>query len=176
MLLLLTGALLGLAAFPRLIDALQGEARAPALEPGTLLVARPGGVGSTFDKTVVLLLETGRERTWGLVLNRVRTPDGEPLPQGVDRWGGPVRPDVRLTLAREDAAPAGARRVLEGLSWYEGTREGAGALTFSGVSAWAPGQLEEELALGAWWVVPGSARAVFTPPGNLWAEHAVQHL
>jgi putative transcriptional regulator len=175
-LLLLAGALLGLAVFPRLIERLKAGAHGPALAPGTLLVARPDGVGSTFDKTVVLLLEAGGERTWGLVLNRVATDAGEPLPQGVDRWGGPVSPAHRITLVPEAAAPPGARRVLEGVAWYRGPREAGGALTFSGVAAWAPGQLEEELAQGAWWPVPGSARAVFTPPASLWAEHAARHL
>ena len=175
-LLLVCCATLVLAAFPRLIAALkEGEPRKQAPRAGMLLVARPGQVSRAFDETVVLLLEAREERTWGLVLNRVRTVDGEPLPPGVDRWGGPVSGHT-VTLAREDAAPPGAHRVLPGLAWYEGTREGHGALTFSGVSSWAPGQLEEEIARGSWWLVEGSAGAVFTAPGNVWAEHAARHL
>jgi putative transcriptional regulator len=175
-LLLLAGALLGLAVFPRLIEALKAGAEGPALAAGTLLVARPGGVGSLFDKTVVLLVEADSGRTWGLVLNRVAAEEGAPLPPGVDRWGGPVSPAHRITLVPTHTAPEAARPVLDGVSWYPGTREAGGALTFSGVSSWAPGQLEEELAAGAWWVVPGSARAVFAQPASLWAEHAARHL
>jgi putative transcriptional regulator len=180
--LLLASALVVLGALPRAIDALEAREAAPrALAPGVLLVARPDGVGRAFDRTVVLLVEAGGERTWGLVLNRARWADGGPLPDGVDRWGGPVHAEHRcVTLSRADAAPARARRVLDGLSWYEGPREvgasGGSALTFAGVASWAPGQLEEEVAHGAWWVVEGSARAVFTAPGTLWAEHAARHL
>ncbi|MFP2932757.1 YqgE/AlgH family protein [Pyxidicoccus sp. 3LG] len=179
--LLLASALVVLVTLPRLIDSLEkGEGTPLALAPGALLVARPGSVDGNFDETVVLLLEAGGARTWGLVLNRARTPDGGRLPAGVDRWGGPVHPEHRITLSPTALAPARAHRVLEGLSWYEGTREGEVtedlALTFAGVAAWAPGQLEEELARGGWWLLEGSASTVFTAPELLWAEHAVRRL
>ncbi|MBZ4418379.1 YqgE/AlgH family protein [Myxococcus sp. RHSTA-1-4] len=177
--LLLASALLMLGVLPRVIDALESAEAVPrAPAPGVLLVARPGGVGHTFDKTVVLLLEADGTRTWGLVLNRPRPPGGGPLPAGVDRWGGPVHADYRVTLVLEDGARGTG--VLQGLSWYEGTREdgapGGSALTFTGVASWAPGQLEEELTRGAWWGVEGTARAVFTAPDALWAELAARHL
>jgi putative transcriptional regulator len=178
---LLASALLMLVALPRIIGALKAAETPPRpLAPGVLLVARPDGAGGLFDKTVVLVLEAGGARTWGLVLNRVRPAGEAPLPPGVDRWGGPVGSRQRFTLVRADVAPAGAHPVLEGLAWYEGGREEGmprdAALTFAGVAAWAPGQLEEELARGAWWCVEGSARAVFTAPEASWAEHAARHL
>ncbi|MFP2910142.1 YqgE/AlgH family protein [Pyxidicoccus sp. 3LFB2] len=172
---LLACALLMLVALPRLIAGLkEAEEAAPQTPaPGLLLVARPDRVSGMFDKTVVLLVETGGERTWGLVLNRARLPPAK----GADRWGGPVHPEHRITLVREDAAPEGARRVVDGLAWYEGARGvGDGSLTFAGMAAWGPGQLEEELAQGAWWLVEGSARAVFTAPEASWAEHAARRL
>ncbi len=170
-----------LVALPRIIGGLKADEapfRAPA--PGLLLVARPHRVSGLFDQTVVLLLETGGERTWGLVLNRARPRPAEVPTTGVDRWGGPVHPEHRITLARGDTVPAQARRVFEDLSWYEGTREpgasGGTSLTFAGMAAWGPGQLEEELAQGAWWLVEGSTRAVFTAPEASWAEHAARRL
>ncbi len=179
--LLLACASLMLVALPRIIGTLKaGEDLARPLAPGQLLVARPDGAGGPFDRTVVLLLEADGERTWGLVLNRVRPAGTQPLPAGVDRWGGPVQPGYLATLVRVDAAPERAHRVLDDLAWYEGGREdgapGEQALTFAGVAAWAPGQLEEELARGAWWRVEGSARAVFIAPEASWAEHAARHL
>ncbi|QSQ13208.1 YqgE/AlgH family protein [Myxococcus landrumensis] len=180
-LLLLTG-LAALVLFPRLIDTLKAQEH-PSLEPkaGRVLVARPSGVSDTFHETVVLLLEAGEgQRTWGLVLNRVRAPDEQPLPQGVDRWGGPVHPAHRITLTPRPHPPEGARRLLSGLSWYETDQTtqppADSSLAFAGVSAWGPGQLEQELALGAWWVVEVRAEEVFTPPGNLWAALAARHL
>jgi putative transcriptional regulator len=180
--LLLASALVVLGVLPRVIDALKAsEGVTPAPAPGLLLVARPGGVSRTFDRTVVLLLEAGEARTWGLVLNRPGPPDGGPLPEGVDRWGGPVHGEYLVTLVPTHEAPGPrARRVLDGVCWYEGPREapasGGAALTFSGVASWAPGQLQEEVAHGAWWVVDGDARAVFAAPGALWAELAARRL
>ncbi|MCP3063857.1 YqgE/AlgH family protein [Myxococcus sp. K38C18041901] len=169
--------------FPRAIDALKSLEQLPAapLRAGSLLVSRPGRVSENFDETVVLLLDAGAQRrTWGVVLNRVRNRQGELLPQGVDRWGGPVNPALHITLTLRRPAPEGAQAVLDGITWYEGRREAhlpiGDSLTFEGVSAWAPGQLEEEVARGAWWVLEGQPADVFTAPGSLWEEHAVRHL
>jgi len=179
--LLIVGALLLLGLFPRWLDRLrarEGEVRPP--EAGLLLVARPGSGDQNFAKTVVLLVAVGPERTWGLVLNCVRTPQDEALPAGVDRWGGPVSPEHRTTLIRSREATPGARRVLEGLSWREGAapeRLPAGtSLTFAGLSVWGPGQLEHELSRGGWVLVEGDAEQVFSHPGALWAERIAPHL
>ncbi|TQF12266.1 hypothetical protein FJV41_29875 [Myxococcus llanfairpwllgwyngyllgogerychwyrndrobwllllantysiliogogogochensis] len=168
--------------FPRLIDALKALEHEPVeLKSGSLLVARPGRVSGAFDETVVLLLDAGAARsTWGLVLNRVRTQEDQPLPVGVDRWGGPVRAEHRITLTLRSPPPEGAHPLPGGLSWYEGSREPhlpvGSSLTFEGLAAWAPGQLEEELARGGWWVMEGRATDVFSAPGSLWVEHAARHL
>ncbi|MBN1207699.1 MAG: YqgE/AlgH family protein [Myxococcaceae bacterium] len=174
-------ALLMLGLFPRLFDRFQEQAqvvRSP--EAGLLLVARPGGGDRNFDRTVVLLVEVGPERTWGLVLNRLRTPRDEALPAGAERWGGPVLPEHFATLLRAPTAPDGARRVLEELSWREGLApEGwtrGGSLTFAGLSVWGPGQLEQELARGGWVLVEADAARVFSEPGALWAECIAPHL
>ncbi|MCE9672006.1 YqgE/AlgH family protein [Myxococcus stipitatus] len=167
--------------FPRLITSLKDHEHVPAdLRPGVLLIARPGRVSGAFDETVVLLLETGRERTWGVVLNRVRpTPDASPPPD-VDRWGGPVQPENHVTITLEEPPPEGAIPLLAGLSWHLGRREArtplGRALTFEGLSVWGPGQLESEVARGAWWVTPAKAADVFTAPGSLWVERALQYL
>lgn len=181
-LLWLLAALSMLVLFPRLIDVLKALEHEPVeLKPGALLVSRPGRVSGAFDETVVLLLEAGPARsTWGLVLNRVRTHQHQPLPDGVDRWGGPVSTGHRTTLTLASPPPEGAQPLLTGLSWYEGSREPrlpvGSSLTFDGLSVWAPGQLEEELARGSWWVTEAHATDVFTAPGSLWVEHAARHL
>jgi putative transcriptional regulator len=178
---LIVGALLLLGLFPRWLDRLrtrEQEARRP--EAGLLLVARPGSGDRNFAKTVVLLVEVGPERATGLVLNRVRAPQDEALPAGVDRWGGPVSPAHRSTLIRFQGAVPDARRVLEGLSWREGPApEGLPAgssLTFAGLSVWGPGQLEHELARGGWVLMETSAEAVFSDPSASWAERIAAHL
>jgi putative transcriptional regulator len=179
-LLIVTGLLL-LGVFPRLFDWFREQGRTPrALAPGLLLVARPGSVDRNFDKTVVLLVEVGPERTWGLVLNRLRTPLDEALPADASRWGGPARPEHRTTLLRTAEPSAEAQRLLPGLAWHEGpAREGStrqSALTFKGIAAWRPGQLEHELEQGGWLLEEGSAEKVFSDPAALWAECIAPHL
>ncbi|MCP3104677.1 YqgE/AlgH family protein [Myxococcus sp. K15C18031901] len=167
--------------FPVLLNALKEREHVPvAPRPGVLLVARPGRVSGAFDETVVLLLETGPDRTWGVVLNRMRpTPDAAPPPD-VDRWGGPVQRGNHVTLTLEDPPPEGAIPLLKGLSWHLGRREArlpvGRALTFEGLAVWGPGQLESEIDRGAWWVTQATAADVFTAPGSLWVERAFQHL
>jgi putative transcriptional regulator len=179
--LLLLVALLMLGAFPRLFDRLreqEGPQRAP--EAGLLLVARPGSGDFNFSKTVVLLVEVGPEQTWGLVLNRARTPRDEALPEGADRWGGPVRPDLGTALVRTREAPAEAVPFMEGLSWLDGLAPERlaknVALTFAGLAAWGPGQLEAEIAWGGWVLMEGDAEHVFAEPEALWAECITPHL
>jgi putative transcriptional regulator len=42
---------------------------------------------------------------------------------------------------------------------------------FAGHAGWSPGQLDDEMAEGAWWSVPGSADDLFsTEPRTLWAR------
>jgi putative transcriptional regulator len=179
--LLVTATLLMLGAFPLLLDGLR-EAVRPTRAPqaGLFLVARPGSVDGNFDQTVVLLVEAGGERTWGLVLNRLRTPQGDELPAGVARWGGPVHPERHTTLVRAERAPKGAPRILTGLHWLEGPPpEGLppeASLGFAGFASWAPGQLEQELTHGGWLLVEEPAERVFAEPGSLWAECIARHL
>ncbi len=179
--LLLVSALLLLGLFSRWRERLQAQERSGRLPAaGLLLVARPGSGDRNFDKTVVLLVEVTPERTWGLVLNRLRGPGDEVLPAGVNRWGGPVRPDRRTTLILSQAPVADARRIVEGLFWRDGLApEGISqerSLTFAGLSAWGPGQLEHELERGGWVLVEEGAEKVFSEPGALWAECITPHL
>jgi putative transcriptional regulator len=179
--LLIVSALLLLGLFSRWRERLQAEERSERLPAaGLLLVAWPGSGDRNFDKTVVLLVEVAPERTWGLVLNRLKTPGDEVLPAGVDRWGGPVRPERRTTLIRSQVPVGEARRIVEGLFWSdvtapEGLPQGS-SLTFAGLSSWGPGQLEHELERGGWVLVQGSVEKIFSDPGALWAECITPHL
>lgn len=174
---LLAVTLLMLGAFPHLMDGLTRNEQVP--RAGALLVARPGSQDRFFRETVVLLVEADGVGTWGLVLNRAQGPGGAALPPGAARWGGPVRTERVRTLVRAAEAPDGARRVLDGLSWLAGapqagTRTDA-MLTFAGLAGWAPGQLEEEIAEGGWWVLEGNIETVFGAPESLWSECVTRH-
>jgi putative transcriptional regulator len=160
---------------------------------GRLLVASPALADPNFDRAVVLLLDHDAEGTLGVVLNRpteVRVRDvletwaGLAGAPGVVFQGGPVSLDSALALAvvpgeaRPDGAgePLGWRRVhgAIGLVDLEAPPEllvgELGSLRiFAGYAGWRPGQLEEELVEGAWYVVESEPGDVSAPdPSRLW--------
>jgi len=161
---------------------------------GRLLVATPELGDGTFDRSVVLLLDHDAHGALGVVINRPTPVDvADVLPTwqalasepGVLFQGGPVALDSALGLAvvpgaDEDAEPLGWRRLVGrlGLLDLDTPPEVLGAEVsrlriFAGYAGWAAGQLEEELALGAWYVVPadpgGSFDDAFTAaPDRLW--------
>ncbi|MET9801319.1 YqgE/AlgH family protein [Streptomyces sp. NPDC006368] len=156
---------------------------------GRLLVATPALADPNFDRAVVLLLDHDDEGSLGVVLNRPTPVDvgdileswaplaGEP---GVVFQGGPVSLDAALGLAviPGDEGPLGWRRVYGaiGLVDLETPPEliaaALGSLRiFAGYAGWGPGQLEDELESGAWFVVDSEPGDVSSPrPGSLWRE------
>ncbi|MYV51783.1 YqgE/AlgH family protein [Streptomyces sp. SID3212] len=154
---------------------------------GRLLVATPALADPNFDRAVVLLLDHDEEGSLGVVLNRPTPVDvgdileswadhaGEP---GVVFQGGPVSLDSALGLAviPGDEGPLGWRRVYGaiGLVDLETPPEllvrALGSLRiFAGYAGWGPGQLEAELAEGAWYVVESEPGDVSSPrPEGLW--------
>jgi len=160
---------------------------------GRLLVATPALADPNFDRAVVLLLDHDEEGSLGVVLNRP-TPVG--VGDVLETWaglagappvvfqGGPVSLDSALGLAvvpgeprdGEDGEPLGWRRVYGaiGLVDLEAPPEllaaELGSLRiFAGYAGWGPGQLEDELVEGAWYVVESEPGDVFSPdPEQLW--------
>jgi len=157
---------------------------------GQLLVATPLLSEPTFRRTVVLLLDHGHDGAMGVVLNRPMTvevaavlPDWQPhtTAPGVLFQGGPVELDSALGLVAvpgDAGEPPGVRRIsgalglvdldVEPLSVVSGL---AGLRVFAGYAGWSLGQLEAEIAEGAWYVVAGEARDPFSAdPASLWRE------
>ncbi|MFE3248906.1 YqgE/AlgH family protein [Streptomyces sp. NPDC059209] len=154
---------------------------------GRLLVATPALADPNFDRAVVLLLDHDEEGSLGVVLNRPTPVDvgdileswgglaGDP---GVVFQGGPVSLDSALGLAviPGDEGPIGWRRVhgAIGLVDLETPPEllarALGSLRiFAGYAGWGPGQLQNELTEGAWYVVESEPGDVSSPrPENLW--------
>lgn len=154
---------------------------------GRLLVATPALADPNFDRAVVLLLDHDEEGSLGVVLNR-------PTPVGVgdilEAWaalagepgvvfqGGPVSLDSALGVAviPGEEGPLGWRRVYGaiGLVDLEAPPEllasALGSLRiFAGYAGWGPGQLEDELIEGAWYVVESEPGDVSAPdPERLW--------
>ena len=159
-------------------------------EPGMLLVSAPGMFSPEFARTVVLVLEHDTDHTLGVVLNRRSEvavanvmPGWEELaarPQAV-HIGGPVSPESavglgvtaagapenpylnrlanRLVLVDLNASPAEVSELLDGIR------------IFAGYAEWAPGQLDDEILRGDWFVTPALPSDVVAPAGaDLWGD------
>lgn len=156
---------------------------------GQLLVATPSLEDPNFERTVVLLLQHDDEGAMGIVLNR---PSGLPLDDELGAWGvlaappdevflgGPVQPEVAIALgwlAEDAVAPDGVQQVLERVGVVDLRRDpldlpGVVAVrVFAGYAGWSPGQLEAEIAQGAWFTLPAEPWDPATPdPDDLWRE------
>jgi putative transcriptional regulator len=166
------------------------------MEPvaGSLLVAAPTMADPNFARTIVLLLDAGNDGALGVVLNRptelevaaVLAPWAEVV-SGPDVLfqGGPVETDSALAVAAirndsqaDDEEPVGWRRVFAstGLVDLDAPVEllapaVSSLRIFAGYAGWGAGQLEDEIAEGAWYVVPAeSGDAFLDDPSGLWAR------
>lgn len=166
-------------------------AESAELQPGAFLVASRDLRDPNFRETVVLILSHHRDSgALGLVINRptevelfrlIPHVDGvEELEDLVFR-GGPVDPMQITLLVRSDTPPESADRIFENVfRSFESEllerlaverRDGESVRAYSGYAGWAPGQLEAELEVGGWHVVPGSSEAIFDRPSeSLWPE------
>jgi putative transcriptional regulator len=156
---------------------------------GRLLVATPALGDPNFDRTVVLVLEHTAEGAVGVVLNR---PSATDLVEAGADWGGwdllaaaptvvfvggPVSRNAVICLGHASTAEVdGYQSLLPplGLLDLAGPPPVGGEVEairlFAGYAGWGEGQLESEIAEGAWFVVdaqPGDA--LTDDPGQLWA-------
>ena len=163
---------------------------APSLS-GRLLVATPALVDPNFDRTVVLVLDHDHSGALGVVINRpTPVPVGDVLPdwspyvtgEPVLYAGGPVGTDSALALAELATGtdllepPPGFRPLagLLGLVDLDAPPEILvdvlqGLRVFAGYAGWGSGQLEDEIADDAWFVVPSQPGDPFSAEAErLW--------
>jgi putative transcriptional regulator len=152
---------------------------------GSFLIARPVLQDPNFKQTVVFLLAHNAEGAFGLVVNRPADAEGLPWPLFL---GGPCPSPGLLMLhghsdwaRRPDGAPDAAPESELAPGIFTGDAscldratqaEDDAALrfrVFTGYAGWGGGQLEGELAAGAWAVVPATGALLFeTPVEELW--------
>lgn len=152
-----------------------------------LLVSVPDMGDQNFDRTVIYMVEHDDDGALGLVLNRPSDTaieehlpgfDGPVTGPAVFFVGGPVSVGGLLALGRrrldaDDAhlAPLpGALALVDPEALVEGEVDGVDAVRlFTGYSGWGPGQLDAELAAGAWHVVEARPDDVLcAEPEDLW--------
>jgi putative transcriptional regulator len=163
-----------------------------------LLVAMPQLQDPNFHRSVVLLIHHDADGTFGVVVNRATDITAPALcstleiewrgdPSREIHWGGPVQPQTGWVLFDEPSPGIGSEelsRVGSGISFagsLEVLRQVAEApprhvRVMLGYAGWGPGQLENELAQGAWITAPVSNEAIFdVDPDAMW-EHVVRSL
>lgn len=157
---------------------------------GRLLVATPSLEDPNFDRTVVLILQHDEEDgAMGLVLNR---PSGLPLDEELRAWGslatppgevfigGPVQPEAAIALGwlpPDVEAPSGVQPVLDQVAIVDLRRSPddlpqlLAVRVFAGYAGWSAGQLEGEIAQGAWFALDADPLDPATAdPDNLWRD------
>lgn len=154
---------------------------------GRLLVAAPALDDPNFERSVVLILDHDEDGAIGVVLNRASS---VPVRETVAGWaelaaapsvvfgGGPVEPTavVALGVATPVATPDTGTAILGRVRLVdldEDPTVAAGELErvriFAGYAGWAPDQVEDEIAQGAWFPVDAEPDDVFTDdPAGLW--------
>jgi putative transcriptional regulator len=157
------------------------------IRPGQLLVASPLLEDPNFRRTVALVcMHTSDGGTMAVILNR---PLEIPVVDRLAAWsefvtspavffdGGPVEPNLVLSLARGDNDRLNTEiehgfglvnLELEGDANPEAFQQ---VRLFSGYAGWGVDQLESELSEGAWFVVDAAPDDAFAAdPDTLWRE------
>jgi putative transcriptional regulator len=163
------------------------ERPAPQTWSGHLLIAGPSLGDPNFDRTIIYLLEHGPEGALGVVLNR---PSEVDVISALPRWstvagrpakvfsGGPVEAGIAIGLVqvRDPIDCPGWSRVAGHVGTVDLSMDPAAvaaeietARVFVGYAGWGRGQLDEELDVGAWFVIAAERDDLFTDaPENLW--------
>ena len=155
---------------------------------GRLLVAAPALVDPNFFRTVVLMVEHTDEGAAGVVINRPTDTAlaGGPLEEWSDLAAQPALVFEGGPVSREHAVCLGRVRLNSTLEAWQPVIGGIGVVdlgaeagvlrtalaqvrVFSGYAGWGPGQLEDEIAEGAWYLLDADPDdALCTEPGGLW--------
>jgi putative transcriptional regulator len=164
-------------------------AEEPAPNRSVLLIANEEMADPRFRESVVLVTRHGRSRsTIGVIVNRAFDvsldqvfPDFRLATQHRLHYGGPVSKGQIVFLVRGDAAPKAAITLAEHLfissdggslrRLVEASTPTDRLRVFDGFASWAPGQLEQEIDRGDWYLLPVDADALFSEPlGELWQK------
>jgi putative transcriptional regulator len=152
---------------------------------GYFLIAKPILQDPNFRRSVIFLLAHNAEGAFGLIVNRPAEAEGLPWPVFL---GGPcpspglimlhghaewieVSADGAETDKEHQLAPgiySGDAACLDRATQMDDTEQ-LRFRVFSGYAGWGSGQLEGELAAGAWWLAKANGSLLFdTPVEELW--------
>ena len=149
---------------------------------GQFLLASPQLLDPNFVRTVVLLIQHNDMGALGLVVNR---PTAKTVQEVWKQVGeSPCECQQPVHLGGPVQGPLMAIHTVEGLAemevvagvFFAAKKQNLDALVrcnepfkvFFGHSGWGPGQLEDEIAQGAWRAIPASLEDVFDAGEDLW--------
>lgn len=159
------------------------------LAAGRFLVASRELGDPNFAEAVVLLVHYDeQEGAMGLIVNRrSELPlsrvfrDMKEAKDNEDTIyvGGPVEPGGVLALLKSTSKPADSEKIFADVYLISSKSQLAKTLAakkestafhaFLGYAGWGPGQLEHEIELGGWHVMPAAAGEVFhSDPDSVW--------
>ena len=166
-----------------------GFCQSDDLKVGRFLVASRDLGDPNFAQTVILLVHFDEDKgSVGLVVNRRTDVPISRVFQDLKEAkthtdpvyvGGPVELNSVLALLKTATKPENATRVFGDVYLISNKdvlkatlASGAEASvfhTYVGYAGWAAGQLEHEVELGAWHIMPADAATVFHPdPDSVW--------
>jgi len=177
----------------RLIPA-QADDAPKKLGGGKILVARRGFPDPNFAETVILLVQYDEDGTMGLIINRqtkvplsrlsreLQSAKGRTEPMYI---GGPVETSGVLALVRSRTKLEDTKHVSDDIymisskaTLEKAMASASDAKTFRlylGYAGWDAGQLEGEMEMEAWDVIPANTEIVFDPhPETLWNRLVTQ--
>ena len=160
------------------------------LAQGKFLIAGRDLNDPNFSETVVLLVDYNQRGALGLVINRpteVKLSTVLPEIEGVQErtdtvyMGGPVARGQMLLLIRSGSQPqeahlvfadtyvSSSRAVLQRM--VGGAEAGEKFRVYAGYAGWAPGQLDQEVARGDWYILQADAETIFDKAASeIWPE------
>lgn len=165
---------------------------------GELLIATPVMDDSRFARSVILMAQHSKDGAMGIVINRpidmhsiasllqAFGADANGVTESVRVFlGGPVNPEAGFVIhsieyKRPDTididgriALSAAPDVLRDIGLGKGPRK---SLVAFGYAGWAPSQLDDEIAKGAWYVVPEDTALVFDDDrAKVWSDAVALH-
>lgn len=153
-----------------------------------LLVASKQMNDPRFRKTVLVVTRHGNTGHIGVIVNRPQDikldkifPDSLEAKEFSLFFGGPAYPRQISYLVRGGDAVEGALAISSSIylaydmptlgELLNGKRPYKDLRVMHGLASWAPGQLEYEIKLGGWYVMPFDEAVIFDhPPAEMWQE------
>lgn len=154
---------------------------------GSLLIAAPNVSDPVFARSVCIIVEHTPERSIGIVLNKPLEIDTKPLwdqllegaakpaEVGHVNYGGPQDGPVLAIHDVESLAEGGNDQGVYLSAQSETLKKLAMSMPshcrlFVGHASWEPGELEQQIINGDWYVLPAAPDLVFLDEAAMWSK------